>query len=161
MKRRFRVVLAVLMSLSLSALFAPVHADSVPAAGAVGNSTLTAARARFVEFQSPSGNIHCNIVKSSGGNSARCDIDEHSFDPPPKPSTCHFDWGPFVKVRKRAYWACVSDPATGSPDVPVLRYGHSRKVGHVRCTSRRTGMTCTNLKTRHGFRLARAAATFF
>ncbi len=150
-------MLAVVLSLSLGTLFAPVHTVSV----AIADTTGTVERPRLSEFQSPSTNIHCNIVKVRGGNSARCDIDEHSFTSPPKPETCHFDWGPFVKVRKRAYWACVRGPATGSPDVPVLHYGHSRTVGHVRCTSRRTGMTCTNLKTRHGFKLSRAAATFF
>ena len=158
MPQRVRLVLAVVLSLSLSTLFAPVHPGSI--AFAAGTAPRFPSP-RLLEFQSPSTNIHCNIVKVRGGNSARCDIDEHSFTSPPKPATCHFDWGSFVKVRKRAYWACVSDPATGSPDVPILHYGHSRTVGHVRCTSRRSGMTCTNLKTRHGFKLSRAAVTFF
>jgi Family of unknown function (DUF6636) len=118
-------------------------------------------RSGYTEFQSPSKNIHCDIVVGGGANAARCDIGKHSFHAPPKPRSCHFEWGFSVAVRRHGHWACVNDPATGDPNPRVLAYGHSTRLGHIRCASRKSGMTCRNLNTGHGFKLSRAAVTFF
>jgi len=55
---------------------------------------------------------------------ARCDIAQYSYDPPPKPNSCDFDWG-------------------------------TRRVGKMRCTSKRSGMRCLNRRTDYGFAISR------
>jgi hypothetical protein len=115
----------------------------------------------FRQFRSPSRNIFCNIHRHGGASGARCDIRHHTFQAPPKPASCHFDWGSSVRVNKTAGFLCVSDPATESPHVRTLAYGDHIKLGHTRCTSHTTGMVCRNLNSHHGFKLSRAAATFF
>ena len=39
--------------------------------------------------------------------------------------------------------------------VPVLGYGRTKRVGELRCTSRRAGMTCWSARSSHGFRFGR------
>jgi hypothetical protein len=43
----------------------------------------------------------------------------------------------------------------------VLAYRKSIRRGRFECTSRRNGMRCVNLRTDHGFKLARRKATWF
>ena len=49
-------------------------------------------------FQSPSGNIGC--IMFEGG--ARCDIDKHSWTPPPRPASCsdQVDYGQGLAVSR-------------------------------------------------------------
>ncbi len=95
-------------------------------------------------FSSPSGNIGCALNRRY----ARCDIKKHTYSPPPKPANCDFDWGNSLQVHKRARFICISDR--------VLQYGDSLRLGNKKCTRRRSGMVCRNLRTEHGFRLSRA-----
>ena len=37
------------------------------------------------------------------------------------------------------------------PDAKALAYGRSTTFGRLKCTSRRTGITCKSLRTGHGF----------
>jgi hypothetical protein len=136
-------------------------AASAAEAGRSAPATHVSARSQYTEFRSPSKNIFCDISGAAHYNEARCDIHKHSFHAPPKPASCQFDWGQSVMVHHRARWACVSDPATGSPHVATLGYGKSKTIGQIRCTSRKTGMICRNLSTGHGFKLSRAAVSLF
>jgi hypothetical protein len=43
----------------------------------------------------------------------------------------------------------------------VLPYGSALAVGHMRCDSETTGVTCRNLTTGHGFSMAREAYSIF
>jgi hypothetical protein len=43
----------------------------------------------------------------------------------------------------------------------VLRYGRSVKRGAFRCRSRKPGMTCRSLASRHGFTVSREGARLF
>lgn len=56
-------------------------------------------------------------------------------------------------MHKRARFVCVSD--TVAVGDRVLQYGNSLRVGNKKCTSRRSGMVCRNVRTGHGFRLSR------
>lgn len=106
-------------------------------------------------FSSPSHNIGCYVDRAA----ARCDIRHHSYQAPKKPKSCHLDWGDSLYVIKRAHWTCHGDTTLGARR--VLRYGHSIKVGRFKCTSRRSGMRCRNVRTHHGFKLSREVARRF
>ena len=54
---------------------------------------------------------------------------------------------------ERAHFVCVSD--TVAVDDRVPKYGDSLRRGSKKCTSRRSGMVCRNLRSGHGFRLSR------
>lgn len=109
-------------------------------------------------FVSPSGNIACLIIP---GESVRCDINERSYTPTPRPSNCPLAWGPALQVGTgAANFACVGDTVLGLTTT-VLRYGTSSVVGDYGCTSQQTGMRCVNLATGHGFELAKEDYRFF
>lgn len=131
--------------LTLPAAGAAVTPASAPTAFA-GDSAQPASQ-RY--FSSPSGNIGCALNRRY----ARCDIKEHTYSPPAKPANCNFDWGQSLQVHKRARFICVSDTVAISDR--VLQYGDSLRLGNKKCTSRRSGMVCRNLRTEHGFRLSR------
>jgi hypothetical protein len=156
---RWWAVAAAALALSIALPFSGVA--SAAGTGRTAGPAHASARSQYVEFRSPSKNIYCHISGAAPYNEARCDIHQHTFHAPPKPASCQFDWGQSLMVHHRARWACVSDPATGSLHVPTLGYGQSKTLGHIRCTSRRTGMVCRNLSTGHGFKLSRAAVRLF
>ena len=108
-------------------------------------------------FLSPSRNIGCLITQSN----VRCDIDEKSYREPARPSSCQLDYGKAVAVglAGEAEYACVSDSVLGAGS--VLDYNTSTVVGDFGCTSRETGMTCYNLRTRHGFLISREIVDLF
>jgi len=84
---------------------------------------------------------------------ARCDIAQYSYDPPPKPNSCDFDWGDSLFARRKAHFLCHSDTTLGAEG--VLRYGNSIRVGKMRCTSKRSGMRSLNRRTDYGFAISR------
>ena len=147
------------MPLLLAAVLASVTLDSVAlapsAAGARPDLELTS-------FVTPSRNIECLIgTYPSGANPAasdqfvRCDVRRTYATLPPRPRDCDLDWGTVATLAPagRGQWgACVSD-AVG-PGAVVLAYGKSINKAPFRCTSRTTGLTCTN-RAGHGFRLSR------
>jgi hypothetical protein len=108
-------------------------------------------------FETPSHNIGCVISKSG----ARCDIRVREWTPPPKPASCPVDWGNGLTVGRRgvAHFVCAGDTVLGGKR--VLGYRKSIRRGRFRCTSRRNGVRCVNLRNEHGFKLARRAARWF
>jgi hypothetical protein len=80
------------------------------------------------------------------------------FEKPRTPRYVHCDWSNAddraVEVRIRGKAELV--PGGGALDpsgVPVLRRGASKRVGRLRCTSRRYGMRCVSLVSSYGFRV--------
>jgi hypothetical protein len=116
------------------------------------------ASAKFKFFKTPSGNIACAM----GGGAVRCDIQQHSWTPPPKPTTCDVDWGFGVQVGRQdpASFVCAGDTVF-SPSNPVLAYGERAIKNRFRCTSKQKGMRCVNTKSRHGFFLSRDDVRLF
>ena len=102
-------------------------------------------------FQSPSGNIGCAISR----HDVRCDIREHDWTAPPKPSWCELDWGSGVVVghHGRAQIVCAGDTTLNQGR--HLAYGDAIERGRFRCVSRMTGMRCRNRRNDHGFALSR------
>lgn len=109
-------------------------------------------------FASPSENIGCLITRTS----VRCDIKQKSYREPRKPRSCRLDFGKALQVGRadrKAEFACVGDTALGARR--ILRYHTSTEVGDFGCTSRESGMTCYNLRTRHGFLISREVVDVF
>jgi hypothetical protein len=112
-------------------------------------------------FITPSRNIGC-FGDSTG---VRCDIRTTSAKPPKKPANCRLDWGSAYEVNRigRGHGLCVGDTALPDPNKrePVLKYGHTIRLGKkLRCTSKRTGLTCRN-GAGHGFTLSKTVIRLF
>lgn len=101
-------------------------------------------------FQTPSHNIVC-LYSTSGGPGAfiRCDVLSLN------------DVGFFLDRRHKARRRHVTDTAADTTRARVLRYGRSLRLGPFRCRSRRSGLTCRSLVSRHGFKLSREAQRLF
>ena len=113
------------------------------------------AKARYVDFVMPSGNIGCGY-SDDPRPVLRCDILETSDFPEAQPSECELDYGHAYAMRRhgRVEILCAGDTVVNQ-DAPVLRYGERKKIGGFSCTSRRRGLRCKN-RSDHGFFLSRA-----
>ena len=107
------------------------------------------ANADFMHFTTPSRNIDC--VADFDVASVDCLVQRASWPTvPPRPADCDVDWIPTEITLSRgrvSVGSCRGDigplcvGTTG--DCPALRYGTSLTLPTgVRCTSRRTGLTC-------------------
>ena len=110
----------------------------------------------IVGFQSPSGNIRCDIFKQG----VRCDTFQKSWSPTPKPNSCEFDWGGSIGLghRGKAHFLCVSD---ATEQGPALAYGHAIQVHGFRCTSLTSGVRCVSKRSGKGFKVSRESYRFF
>jgi len=112
-------------------------------------------------FITPTRNIGC----FGDGTGVRCDIRVTSATPPKKPANCRLDWGSAFEVDRtgKGHGICVGDTALPAPNekAPVLKYGHTIRLGHgLKCTSKRTGLTCRNAGN-HGFTLSKTVIRLF
>ena len=115
----------------------------------------------FLQFQSPTGNIHC-LIATGDYAEARCDMIELTPTYREPPPDCELDWGAYFTVglsSRKGALACVGDTAI-NPDSVVLGYGKTISLGGFDCTSEKSGMTCTN-PAGHGFALSRARQELF
>jgi hypothetical protein len=114
-------------------------------------------------FRTPSGNIGCVYASAFQGQpaSVRCDIRSLLKPKPAKPRNCHLDWGDSYELpaKGRAIVTCHGDTAL-DPHAPVLAYGKKWQRNGFTCTSRATGLRCTN-RGNHGFFLSRARSYRF
>jgi uncharacterized protein DUF6636 len=146
LKTRRIAALGILAILALSAIPQMARA-AVPAIGA--------------SFLTPSGNIGCMAYSGT----LRCDINHKSWQAPVGGmARCPMgSRGLSLKMRAtgRPSWPCTSDTVLeplGSE--PVLAYGATWHWGAFACTSRITGLTCSN-RSRHGFFLSRQSYRIF
>ena len=120
-----------------------------PLAIVVSALTLAAAvpaQAAAKSFQMPSRNIVC-LYRSSGGPGPLLRCDMRSLN----------DTAFTLDRRHRGKRVHVTDAV---PAGRVLAYGSSLKLGPIKCTSRRSGLTCRN-GSNHGFALSRARQRVF
>jgi uncharacterized protein DUF6636 len=106
-------------------------------------------------FKTPSKNIYCAWFHEPGSRqSLRCDVQSLAHKAP-KPHGCQFDWGSSfgMNATGRASALCVSD-SVHDRRAKTLAYGRTRKYGAFSCTSKTTGLRCTN-RSGHGFSLNR------
>ena len=126
---------------------------AIPLLVVLGSVAIAAtASAKLQGFQSPSHNIGCYM----DGHGVRCDVREHSWTAPPKPSYCDVDWGQGVAVDRKgtAGYVCAGDTAL-DPNHPVLGYGEKITAGRFKCKSKQSGMKCMNTRNKHGFLVSR------
>ena len=112
----------------------------------------------FAHFSSPTKNIGCYVLPGA----ASCGISSYTWTLPPRPADCDADWGPGVSVGddgETGVGFCASDTVIGAER--ILAYGTGVQVGEMRCVSERSGMTCTDLGSRHGFTLSRTSYRVF
>lgn len=148
MTARLRLMLGLVAALAigtLSCAMVPVTFASPGAVKASASPTF-----HYTDFRSPSRNIGCYILDGT----ARCDINHRDWSPPPHPAWCSkevdFGQGLTVGMSRRAQFVCAGDTAL-DPSGRPLPYGATDKVGAFVCGSATTGVTCTNLRTTHGF----------
>jgi hypothetical protein len=108
--------------------------------GAAGLALVPAgASAAYRAFRSPTGRLGCAF-----------------YSDPQTPRTVRCDWfgsddrALTLTERGRARRIRISDTVL-DPKARVLAYGHSAAFGRLKCTSRRTGITCRSARTGHGF----------
>ena len=117
--------------------------------------TPAAASISLTSFRTPSKNIYCAWDHSSGSPQLlRCDV-LHLTHQAPKPRSCQFDAGSAFGMNPtgRASALCVSD-SVFNPRAKVLAYGKTRKFGPFKCSSKTSGLRCSN-RSGHGFFLNR------
>lgn len=131
------------------------------AAATIGSSTTAHANPYSAQFQSPSGDISCNLVNAPpsdrlglGKNFVQCDIVNQSWVPPRPPppgradatSTLVLMRGQLPIVGYSPGTLAASDPE--SSDQPV-------SAGAISCVSEQSAMRCTDASTGHFFRVSR------
>lgn len=91
---------------------------------------------------------------------ARCQVVEHMWSVPPKPSGSPFDWGPTLGVQgsSTGYFVCVSDSVFDAPG--TVLWGSAVRVGTAIREVRVEGVTCWT-DAGHGFSLSKESYRFF
>jgi len=140
--------------------FAPAAALALAAMVAAMLAAPPAHAQDYLTFRSPSGNIHCALMRGDW-TGARCDIMEMTPSFAVPPADCELDWGHAFEVAAAGAGqpVCAGD-TVADPGAPVLPYGRAVSLGGVTCSSERTGMTCRNAEG-HGFSLSRARQRVF
>ncbi len=108
---------------------------------ALGAALLTpaGADAAYRDFRSPSGKVGCAFYSDAETpRFVRCDwrgAGDHA-----------------VRVGERGKGKRIDATDTVmNPQARVLAYGKTTSFGRLRCTSRRTGITCRSTRSNHGF----------
>jgi len=120
------------------------------AAAGVANAAVPAPGPVLTGFHTPSRNIVCNAGPYKGGNVVDCTVFSAASARGQKV------WSMQTRGRVSVGYF-MSNLAT---DFPVLRYGRTWFWHGIRCTSRASGLTCTN-QSGHGFVLSRQSQRVF
>jgi len=130
------------------------------ALAALAVATASAEAARFVHFESPSGNINCTVGPDGASCMARSQTWPH---PPARPRSCNLEWAASeidLDGTRIHLGSCRGDIGPlcikGSIPCSTLGYGRAVTVGHVRCSSATAGVTCRRTDGRRvGFTVSR------
>lgn len=111
-----------------------------------------------VWFATPSRNINCLMWERS----VTCDVLDNTWSLPPRPADCELDFGISVGFAEesRGGLGCAGD-TVHDDDSAVLEYGTAVEYNGMTCTSRRSGVRCSNSATGNGFAVSRADYTLF
>ena len=115
-----------------------------------------------VQFQSPSGDISCNLVNyppddehSLAKNFVQCDIADHSWVPPRPPPQDRGDaTATFVLMRGQLPIVGYR-PGTFAAVGSMLDSAQAPYAGAIACRSEQSAMRCTDVNTGHFFRVSR------
>jgi hypothetical protein len=114
------------------------------------------------QFQSPSGDIACNLVNyppldthSFAKNFVQCDIANHTWVPPRPPPQDRGDaTATFVLMRGQLPIVAYR-PGTFAAGGPTLDDAQAGSAGAITCSSEQSAMRCTDVSTGHFFRVSR------
>ena len=109
------------------------------AALAAASLVPASASATFRQFRSPSGKLGCAFYADEQNSpTVRCDWRGSN------------DQSVMVGETGKGRRIHATDTVL-DPHAKVLAYGHTTRFHHLRCTSRRTGITCRSTRSGHGF----------
>src|SRR5262249_26373150 len=120
------------------------------------------AHAESGNFQSPSGNVYCQMGVSSGGKGYVVCQGGGPYAVP-TPAGCHLAWGDRFSLEQgsapesHCHGDTIVPPHTSpgkNPAVPTLDSGQTRSAGTIRCASEPRGVKCTDSSTGHYFRMS-------
>ena len=114
-----------------------------------------------MQFQSPSGDISCNLVNypptdthSFGKNFAQCDIVNQSWAPPQPPPPGRADATSTVVLMRGQFPIVGYSPGAVAAADPV-NYDQPVSGGSISCRSEQAAVKCTDASTGHFFRVSR------
>src|SRR5436309_2781282 len=127
-------------------------------------------------FHTLDGNISCAVFQDKKARrkhhrkipafpgSARCDLRNHTWTPPPRPKSCpgFVDWGFGTEVTRRGpgHYVCAGDTVE-DPSAAAFGPGSSVTIGRYTCTVLTTSVRCTNNLDGHGFEVSAATVSLF
>jgi hypothetical protein len=132
------------------------------AAATIGLAPTSHASPFSGQFQSPSGDISCNLVNyppldthSFAKNFVQCDIANHSWVPPrPPPQDRGEATATFVLMRGQLPIVTYR-PGTFDAVGPMLDDAQAGSAGAITCSSEQSAIRCTDISTGHFFRVSR------
>lgn len=118
----------------------------------------TSSASSITSFRTPSGLIYCAYI--TGPKFLRCDTHYRTRFSGTKQCR-EGDYGEAFGMTPHglAKPLCISD-SVFNETARILRYGRTRHYGPFKCTSRRTGLACTN-RHHHGWTLSREVQQVF
>ena len=131
-------------------------------AATIGSAGSSHASPFSAQFQSPAGDISCNLVnyppsdhRAFWTNFVQCDIDNHDWVPPrPPPPERPDATSTFLLVRGQVPIVGYS-PGTVGDDSPLLDPAQTPYAGAIGCRSDQSAMKCTDASTGHFFRVSK------
>jgi hypothetical protein len=138
-----------------------VVAGTAIAAATIGLAPSSHANPFSQQFQSPSGDISCNLVNappddthSFGKNFVQCDIVNQSWVPPRPPPQGRTDATATVVLVRGQLPIVGYSPGTLAASDPV-NYDQPLSAGAITCSPEQSTMRCTDASTGHFFRVSR------
>lgn len=137
---------------------------TVCAALAIGLAITSGSHASALsqQFQSPSGEISCNLVSypprstrlPPGANFAQCDIGNHSWAHPLPPPEDVADYTSTFVLTQGDMPVVGYRPGAFAALGQTLDDGQTRSAGTITCTSEQSAMRCTDMSTGHFFQVS-------
>ena len=136
-------------------------ACAIVGAAAIGSAGNAQANPYSAQFQSPSGDISCNLVNSPptdklglGKNFVQCDIVNQSWVPPRPPPGGRADATSTIVLMRGQLPIVGYSPGTLAASDPV-NYDQPLSAGAIACSSEQAAVKCTDVSTGHFFRVSR------
>ena len=136
-------------------------ACAIVGAAAIGSAGSAQANPFSAQFQSPSGDISCNLVNypptdklGLGKNFVQCDIVNQSWVPPRPPPEGRADATSTVVLMRGQLPIVGYGPGTLAASDPV-NYDQPLSAGAIACKSEQAAVNCTDVSTGHFFRVSK------
>ena len=130
------------------------------AAATIGSAGSSHASPFSEEFQSPSGDISCNLVNypptdklGLGKNFVQCDIVNQTWVPPRPPPQGRADATSTLVLMRGQLPIVGYSPGTLAASDPV-NYDQPLSAGAITCRSEQSAVKCTDTSTGHFFRVS-------